>query len=68
MVENTLTPTQLAVEIWGPSEDESHSRGAREVRRIARDLFPADAPGMGGHWAITKGQAERICTVASHRL
>lgn len=33
----TLRPTQLAVEFWGKAEDGSRSRGAREVRRHASD-------------------------------
>jgi hypothetical protein len=47
---DTITPTELAVELWGESEDHSRSRGARKVRRIARRLFPDDAPGQGGDW------------------
>lgn len=57
---NVLTPAQLAVEFWGQAENESHSRGAREVRRLARDLFPEDAPGMGGRWWLTPAQAAAI--------
>lgn len=56
----TLTPTQLAVQLWGQAENDSHSQGAREVRRIARDLFPKHAPGMGGKWALTPDQAAAI--------
>lgn len=56
----TLTPTELAVELWGQSENDSHSRGARKVRRIARELFPHDAPGMGGEWILTPDMAAAI--------
>lgn len=65
---NTITPTQLATEIWGQAENESHSRGARLVRKIARELFPEDAPGMGGQWAFTPAQADRIRAQAPHAL
>ncbi|HMJ34822.1 MAG TPA: hypothetical protein VK501_12990 [Baekduia sp.] len=56
----TLTPTELAVELWGTAENDSHSQGARQVRRTARSLFPADAPGMGGHWHLTPAQVQAI--------
>lgn len=51
--ENTLTPTQLAVELWGTAENDSHSQGARIVRKIARELYAEDAPGMGGRLRTT---------------
>jgi len=31
------------------------------VRRIARDLFPDDAPGQGREWHLTDAQAAQIC-------
>lgn len=34
-----MTPTELAVQLWGSSEGYSRSQGSRTVRRIARDLF-----------------------------
>lgn len=46
-------PTHLAQEIWGASQAYSHSWGARLVRRVARDLFPDDAPGKGRDWELT---------------
>jgi hypothetical protein len=64
---DTMTPTQLAVELWGRAENDSHSWGAREVRRIARELFPADAPGMGGRWHLTPTQASAIRSRAYKR-
>ena len=54
------TPTELAVEFWGPGEGNSRSRGARIVRRIARDLFPTDVPGHGGQWELTDAHIVRI--------
>jgi hypothetical protein len=56
----TLTPTALAVELWGSAEDHSRSSGARKIRRIARDLFPDDAPGQGHEWHLTHAQAAAI--------
>lgn len=55
-----LSPTQLAVQIWGKTENDSRSRGAREVRRIARELFPEQAPGMGGRWELTREMGAAI--------
>jgi hypothetical protein len=57
----TRTPTELAVELWGSAEGYSRSAGARRVRRIARDLFPDDAPGQGREWHLTDAQAAQIC-------
>jgi len=53
-----MTPTELAAEIWGPKQAHSRSRGARLIRVVARDLF--DAPGQGGEWDLTDGQAVAI--------
>lgn len=63
--QDTLTPTQLAVDLWGSAENDSHSHGARIVRKIARELFPQDAPGMGGHWHLTRAQCAAIRARAS---
>ncbi len=56
----TITPTELAVAIWGRAEDDSRSRGARLVRRVARELFPGEAPGKGGEWHLTPAQVAAI--------
>jgi hypothetical protein len=56
----TITPTELAVQLWGRSEDFSRSAGARRIRVVARDLFPAEAPGKGGEWHLTPEQVTRI--------
>jgi hypothetical protein len=56
----TITPTELAIQIGGQAEGYSRSRGAREVRRIARKLFPLDAPGKGREWHLTPEQASAI--------
>jgi hypothetical protein len=58
--DQTMTPTEVAVAIWGSQEGESRSHGAREVRRIARDLFPDDAPGQGDEWHLTPDQVAQI--------
>lgn len=54
------TARELAQAIWGSSEAHSRSWGARTVRRVARDLFAADAPGKGGDWRFTHSQAGAI--------
>jgi hypothetical protein len=56
----TTSPTALGVQLYGLSEGYSRSRGAREVRRIARELFPADAPGKGGRWRFDPDHAAAI--------
>jgi hypothetical protein len=55
-----MTPTELAVAIWGRAEAHSRSAGARRVRVVARKLFPADAPGKGGEWQLTPAQCDAI--------
>jgi len=60
MTQQTITPTALAVEIWGQAENTSRARGPRRVRVVARRLFPADAPGKGGEWHLTPAQAAAI--------
>lgn len=59
-VGQTMTPTELAAEIWGDAENHSRSRGARAVRRVARELFPGDAPGKGREWQLTPAQVSAI--------
>jgi hypothetical protein len=60
MREDTITPTQLAVQIWGKAENHSRSAGARNVRRAARRLFPDQWPGKGGQWELTPDMAAAI--------
>jgi hypothetical protein len=60
MAAETMTPTELARAIWGESEAHSRSRGARRIRRVARALFPHDAPGKGREWSLTREQAVAI--------
>ena len=55
-----MTPKELAVEIWGLSEHDSRSWGARKVREVARKLFPKEAPGKGKPWDLTPAQARSI--------
>ncbi len=54
------TPTELAVQLLGPSEGHSRARGPRRVRIIARRLFPEEAPGKGGNWQLTANQVAAI--------
>src|SRR5262245_895015 len=56
----SVTPTELAVELWGASQNESRSWGSRRVRAVARDLFEHEAPGRGGSWNLTPMQAAEI--------
>jgi ribose transport system permease protein len=56
----TPTPTERAVELWRSFENHSRSQGARKIRRIARERFPADAPGRGGEWHFTPHQVATI--------
>jgi hypothetical protein len=56
----TPTPTELATELWGPSEAYSRSTGARKVREVARILFPDDAPGQGYEWDFTDAQVAEL--------
>ncbi len=65
--DDTLTPTELAVELWGDAENYSRSSGAFKVRKIARDLFPDDAPGRGGHWHLTPAMASAIRAYVASR-
>jgi hypothetical protein len=60
MDEATITPTELAAQIWGQSENHSRSWGAREVRKVAHDLFPSESPDKGSDWNLTAAQADAI--------
>ena len=55
-----MTPTELAVALWGDSENYSRSPGARKVRAIARRKFPEQAPGHGREWELTDDMAAAI--------
>jgi hypothetical protein len=55
-----MTPTELAVELWGTDEGYSRSAGARRVRMVARELFPDGAPGQGHQWELSNDQAGAI--------
>lgn len=59
-----ITPTELAVQMWGPSEGHSRSQGARRIRAIARELFPDKVPGQGHEWQLTPAQVAEV----RHRL
>jgi hypothetical protein len=56
----TMTPTELAAELWGRAEAESHSRGARGVCAIARELFPRSDGERYTHWHFTPDQVLAI--------
>jgi hypothetical protein len=56
----TITPTELAVRIWGKSQNDSRSAGARRIRVVARELFPGRAPGKGNEWHLTQAQVDKI--------
>src|SRR5262245_14762125 len=62
----TVTPTEVAVQLFGPSHGHSRSPGARRVRVLARRLYPRSAPGKGGAWALTTAQA--VAIMAEHRF
>ena len=62
----SITPTELAVELWGASENGSGSWGSRRVRAVARDLFEREAPGRGGSWSLTPMQAAEIRRALAH--
>jgi hypothetical protein len=55
-----MTATELAVQIWGAAENHSRSNGARKVRKVARELFPEQAPGQGRDWDFTPAMAAAI--------
>lgn len=55
-----MTPTEVAVRIYGPGENHSRSRGARHVRVLARRLFPTSAPGQGREWKLNAAQVRLI--------
>lgn len=52
----TVTPTELAVSLWGQAEGHSRSAGARRIRKIARDLYGAS----GQPWHFTPRQVAEI--------
>jgi len=56
----TVSPRELAVQIWGKSQIDARSSGQRQVRHIARELYPDEAPGKGGRWHFTPSQANTI--------
>jgi hypothetical protein len=56
----TVSPQELAVQIWGRSQMDARSPGQRQIRRIARELYPDKAPGKGGRWHFTLAQAAAI--------
>jgi len=57
---DAITPAQLAIRLWGSAEVGSRSAGARQIRRVARSLFPGEAPGKGGPGLLTPTQIEAI--------
>jgi hypothetical protein len=57
---STITPTELAAQIWGDPQTDSRGVGARQIRLLARELFPSAAPGQGGGWHLTTDQADAI--------
>ena len=52
-----LTPTELAVELWGAQEGHSRRPGPRKIREVARDAF-GSAP--GGRWFFGEVEARLI--------
>jgi hypothetical protein len=56
----TMTPTEVAAEVWGRAEAESHSAGARRVRKVARTLFPRSQAEAYRPWHFTPDQALEI--------
>lgn len=56
----TTTPTELATQLWGQAEAESHSAGARRVRKIARRLFPRSEDDAYREWHFTPDQVLAI--------
>ena len=61
--QTTTSAAELAGELWGEEEANSHSAGAKRVRGAARELFPDDAPGHGGEWRLTPTQ---VVTLREH--
>jgi len=56
----TVSPRELAVQIWGDSQADARSPGQRQIRRIARELYSDEAPGQGGRWYFTRSQTNAI--------
>ena len=52
----TITPTELAAEIWGPTQAHSRSAKAREIRKIARELYGR----QHRPWHFSPAQAQEI--------
>lgn len=48
------------MQLWGEGDRDSRSPGARKIRKVARELFAADAPGKGGEWHLTPSQVDAI--------
>ena len=52
----SITPTELAVRRWGSSENQSHSNGARKIRKVARELYGV----QHREWHFTPAQVREI--------
>ena len=51
----SCTPAELAASIWNVAGD-AQGPEARRITKMARRLFPADAPGNGSEWHLTLEQ------------
>lgn len=58
-----LTPSELAVEIWGVRHRHSRSWGSRTIRKAARELYGAQFK----HWELSPVQASEIRGLISRR-
>ena len=54
----TITPQELATQIYGKAAGHSRSPEARRIRPVARLLFPEHTKGT--HWHLTGDQVEAI--------
>jgi hypothetical protein len=52
----SCSPAELAASIWGPPAGDAQGPETRRVTKMARRLFPADAPGNGSEWHLTLEQ------------
>jgi len=52
----SCTPAELAASIWGDVAGDAQGPEARRITKMARRLFPADAPGNGSEWHLTLEQ------------
>ena len=52
----SCTPAELAASIWGPVAADATGPETRRITKMARRLFPADAPGNGSEWHLTLEQ------------